>query len=120
MATQTDVSSVSDSPKSKKIKLDEEEAKDNIHTALADLSDFKLDKILHNNTNRKHICLQGSFENCDGPALVILEKTAFAEDNFINESEYFTVKSKLKKIFHNDIYGNYECFPKLELNCKSN
>ncbi|KAF5287297.1 hypothetical protein FQR65_LT02170 [Abscondita terminalis] len=100
-------------PAFKKTKLDE---KNDVHVSLSNLSDFKLDKILHNNTNRKAICLQGSFADTEGAAIVMLEKTSFTEDAFTPKSDYFTEKSSMKKIFHNDIYGNYEFFPKFDLN----
>lgn len=88
-----------------------------IHTSLKDFSDFKVQKVLSNNTQRKTICLQGSFKSLDGTGIVLLEKTAFEEGNLTSEdSEYFSGESTLKKHFHNDIYGNYDCFPKVELN----
>lgn len=105
--------------KNKKIKLNEEENTENsVHLSLNDLSKFKVDKILHNNTNRKSICVQGSFESCKGVALILLEKPAFSEDSFTEKNNYFTEENTLKKVFHNDIYGNYEYYPKINLNCK--
>ncbi|KAB0792467.1 hypothetical protein PPYR_14426 [Photinus pyralis] len=104
-----------DSPASKKRKL-EDNKQISIHESLNNLTEFKLEKILYNNTNRKSICLQGVFHNSKEPALVLLEKTGFTETNFNGDSEFFTEKSSLKQIFHNDIYGNYEFLPKLELN----
>lgn len=89
-----------------------------VHNHLSDLSTFKFEKVLSNNTNRKVVCLQGSFEASDGVGIVVFEKTAFEEGEFKEDSEYFNENSLLKKQFHNDIYGNYEYFPKIELNCK--
>lgn len=88
-----------------------------VHRGLTDLSTFKFEKVLSNNTNRKTVCLQGSFESSDGVGIILLEKTAFEEGDFKEDSDYFSASSSLKKLFHNDIYGNYEYFPKLELNC---
>lgn len=96
----------------------ENTSEESVHNHLSDLSTFKFEKVLSNNTNRKTICLQGSFGSSDGVGIVFLEKTAFQETYFKEESEYFNANSSLKKLFHNDIYGNYEYFPKLELNCK--
>ncbi|GJQ79703.1 hypothetical protein Trydic_g5850 [Trypoxylus dichotomus] len=79
-----------------------------------------LERLLENggrkNRNHKTVCLQGTFSNADGAGLVILEKTAFEEDNLKCSSDYFSTSSYLKKVFHNDIYGNYEYYPVLELN----
>ncbi|KAF5279437.1 hypothetical protein FQA39_LY05547 [Lamprigera yunnana] len=99
----------------KRIKLDEQPTNE-VQNPLTNLSDFKLAKILHNNTNRKLVCLQGTFGDSEDIALITLEKTAFAEDTFHKDNEYFGEKSSLKQVFLNDIYGNYEFFPKLDLN----
>jgi m7GpppX diphosphatase len=100
---------------SKKQKL-QAKCKDDVHETLNDLSTFKLEKILHNNTNRKTVCLKGTFASKNGDALVFLEKTAFAEENLKEDSDYFTNSSSLKKVFQNDIYGNYNYFPQVNLN----
>lgn len=91
-------------------------SEENVHNQLSNLSNFRFQKVLSNNTNRKLVCLQGSFGTSDGVGIVVLEKTAFEESDFNVDSDYFSEKSYLKKLFHNDIYGNYEYFPKLELN----
>ncbi|CAH0547523.1 unnamed protein product [Brassicogethes aeneus] len=100
----------------KKRKLDESNEKPSVHEKLNDLTDFKLEKIINNNTVRKSVCLKGTFESQEGDVLILLEKTAFAEDSLLNNSEYFTEKCPLEKVFHNDIYGDYKYFPKVELN----
>lgn len=104
----------------KKRKLDDgaEEKQPNIHSTIEDLSSFKLEKILNNNTRSKIVCLQGTFSDADGAGLVILEKYAFEEENLKSNSDYFSTSSCLKKVFHNDIYGNYEYYPVTQLNCK--
>lgn len=99
----------------KKPKLSENPA-DSIHDELKDLSDFKLKSVLHNNTTRKTVCLRGSFESKAGEAIVLLEKTAFAGENLTENSEYFTKRSLLEKVFQNDAYGDYKYFPVPELN----
>lgn len=106
---------------SKKVKCEEctENGTENIHNSLHDLSSFKVKKILSNNTNRKVVCLEGSFDCKEGVGLIVLEKNAFKEEDFTKDrSDYFTDKSVLKKEFHNDIYGNYEYYPKVEVNCR--
>lgn len=98
-----------------------------------DLSKFKTEKILLNNSTRKSACVVGRFDNDDDDdnandrALIILEKTAFTssdlniasndDDDVIRNSSYFSCATKLKTDFVNDIYGNFQCFPKPELNC---
>lgn len=101
----------------KKPKLNEKPG-DSIHDELKDLSDFKLKSVLHNNTTRKTVCLRGSFESKAGEAIVLLEKTAFAGENLTENSEYFTKRSLLEKVFQNDAYGDYKYFPVPELNSK--
>lgn len=95
-----------------------DEKKDSVYENINDLSTFKVGEILNNNTRGKTVCLQGSFHNSTENSLVILEKTAFDVKNLIQESEFFTKDSYLTKVFHNDVYGNFELFPKVELNCK--
>ncbi|KAI4469781.1 histidine triad hit protein member [Holotrichia oblita] len=104
----------------KKRKLDDavKEKQADVHSNIEDLSSFKLEKILNNNTRSKIVCLQGTFSDADGAGLVILEKSAFEEENLKCNSEYFSTSSHLKKVFHNDIYGNYEYYPVSQLNCK--
>lgn len=106
-------------PAAKKAKF-ANDSTENLHESIKDLSNFKLTSILQNNTNRKSVCLKGIFENREGDALVLLEKTAFTEENLQPNSDYFTSKSYLEKVFQNDIYGDFKYFPKLDLNCMSN
>lgn len=58
-------------------------------------------------------------------AIVILEKTAFTEtdvctdntdENGVEKRVYFSALTKLKQVFVNDIYGNFECFPSPDIN----
>lgn len=117
MATLCDSTDGCPTPKKQKLEIEPEKCKSDVHDTLVDLSTFKLEKVLHNNTNRKTVCLRGTFESKAGDALVLLEKTAFAEENLKPDSDYFTEKSSLQKVFHNDIYGNYNYFPQIKLNC---
>lgn len=103
----------------KKPKLEGESIKnlENIHNDLKDLSNFKDIEVLNNNTNRKTVCLKGKFSGKDGIGLVLLEKTAFTNSNLTSD-KYFITDNYLKKEFSNDIYGNYNFYPKTELNGK--
>lgn len=112
-------SNVNDAPASKKIKLDDkngdkrkDEHDDNL---VKTLSDFKLERILSNNSNRKTICIQGSFPGKDGIALLIFEKKSFTDTEFNNDDGYLTGNSVLKCVFKNDVYYSYECFPDIML-----
>lgn len=88
------------------------------------LNQFKLDRILFNDSAKKTIGLLGKFENISDvdQGIVILEKLAFTEENFTTEVEKdsFLKNANLEEIFRNDIYGNYFCFAKSELNSEFN
>ncbi|GBP26835.1 m7GpppX diphosphatase [Eumeta japonica] len=107
-------SDVCEPPSTKKIKINNqnEDHSNDIHIKL---KDFVPEKILSNNTNRKTVCVLGKFESRPGVVLVILEKNAFKEDE-LNKDGYFSVENEVKTLFENDIYGNFECFPKSSIN----
>lgn len=95
------------------------EFKETIHDSLTHLSNFKLKDILQNSTNRKAVFLRGAFDSKEGEAIVILEKTAFSEENLLNGNErYFPGNNHLEQIFQNDIYGDYTFSTDSELNSK--
>ncbi|XP_026744058.1 m7GpppX diphosphatase [Trichoplusia ni] len=101
-------------PSSKKIKINHEN--DNtVSENQLELKDFILEKVLNNNTVRKQVCLQGKFRDKSGVALVVLEKNAFKNED-LDSKGYFSVDTELKTFFQNDIYGNYECFPRASIN----
>lgn len=103
-------------PSSKKVKIDH--VNDNgVHDNQLELKDFELEKILNNNSNRKTVCVQGKFKDKSGVALIVLEKNAFTEGDLDNQG-YFSADTELKTFFQNDIYGNYECYPRPSLNGK--
>lgn len=108
-----------------------------------DLSTFRLDRILNNNTKSKTICVLGRFPSIEtavgdssDQAIVVFEKKAFkaadvhtvddggtaldADDTANGDaklhSTFFSSDTILKLEFLNDIYGNFECFPKPEIN----
>lgn len=93
-----------------------------------DLSKFRLERILNNNSKSKTICVLGTFPSQQSadttePAIVVLEKTAFTEidvrthsdddDDGLNtiQPRFFSLETQLKQEFINDIYGNFQCFP---------
>lgn len=83
-----------------------------------DWTQFKFEKILSNIASRKSVFLLG---NChEQPAIVILEKQAFTEEQFTSQEEHesFLKNSILEKIFKNDIYENCICWADAKVNCK--
>lgn len=109
-----------------------------------DLSTFRLERILNNNTKSKTISLLGTFPSgeqrpeqqshetiANDRAIVVLEKSAFtdddvntchddrSDDNVIDnglQRRYFSVDTELKQEFINDIYGNFLCYPRPAIN----
>ncbi|KAL4707522.1 hypothetical protein ACJJTC_000274 [Scirpophaga incertulas] len=103
-----------DAPCTKKLKLSHD-FKNVVNEKGINLKDFIPEKILNNNSSRKTVCIQGKFNGKNGVALILLEKNAFKQED-LNESGYFSKETKLITYFQNDIYGNYECYPKPSLN----
>lgn len=104
------------SPRCKKNKIDDKNG-NSVSEIVVKIKDFVLEKILSNNTNRKTVCALGKFKDKSGVALVLLEKNAFKEEE-LDGNGYFSVDTTLCKFFQNDIYGNYECFPRSSINGK--
>jgi hypothetical protein len=86
----------------KKLKADEDAP--NIHNDLKSLSDFKVDKVLSESSQRKTITLQGSFEGHEGIGIVLLERKSFVPEKINN---FFCAEATVQKEFSNDIYGSY-------------
>ncbi|CAK9825645.1 m7GpppX diphosphatase [Anthophora retusa] len=107
------LNSANECPPAKKIKIETENASKNaqsIHETEICASEFTVKRVLQNNCIRKQICIEGSFEGHEGSAVVVLEKQNFSdEDQFLNE--VFNKDTVLNKLYSNDVYGNYECFP---------
>lgn len=103
----------------KKIKLDDEstdvvkknQGENDTSEAELDLSSFKVTKVLQNNCARKLICMEGTFEDREDSAVVLLEQRSFPYDKTVLKKDFFDEKTIFKKIFTNDIYRNYNCFP---------
>ncbi|CAD1475012.1 unnamed protein product [Heterotrigona itama] len=97
----------------KKAKIERENDSENpgsIHDAEFCLSAFNVKKVLQHNCTRKQIYIEGAFKGHEGPAVVVLEKQNFFDDQETLK-ELFDDKTDLHKLYKNDIYGNYECFP---------
>ncbi|KZC07267.1 PREDICTED: m7GpppX diphosphatase [Dufourea novaeangliae] len=103
----------------KKIKVDAENGSENvnnIHDANICLSNFEIKKILQNNCSRKQVCVHGAFKGHEGSSIVLLEKQEFSDNPQSLQTELFTKDTSIQKLYSNDIYGNYECFPLKEYN----
>lgn len=110
------------SPNCKKVKTDDSGVKElnsengnGVSQEQIQLQNFIAEKILSNNTTRKTVIVQGKFKDQSGVALVILEKSAFKEEE-LDEKGYFSIDTDLHTLFHNDIYGNFVCFPRASIN----
>ncbi|XP_015757633.1 PREDICTED: m7GpppX diphosphatase-like [Acropora digitifera] len=101
----------SETPATKMIKLADVDTSYN--SDLTSLHGFKLIKVLNENAQVKNIVLHGKFENADGDAVIILEKTPFSEETL---PQFLTSETSLVKEFHNDIYSQYMCHPSSRFN----
>jgi hypothetical protein len=115
MAECADISDEIEGPATKKIKVQSnlQGHGENLHAVLKDFSEFQQKRILSDNGQRKTICIEGSFNNREGRAIVLLEKKPFNEEILKNTLNSNCV---LQKEFSNDIYGFYECFPDVKCN----
>lgn len=84
-------------------------------TGIQNLSNFVLKKIINKSGHRESITVEGEFKNCEGSAILIFEKQTFTEEGVKSLCDK---GSTLEKVFTNDVYGLYECFPPAELNSK--
>ncbi|XP_014214909.1 m7GpppX diphosphatase [Copidosoma floridanum] len=90
---------------------------DSVHmTKQLSLSNFKMTRVLNVNSMRKQIFVEGRFTSYESPAVVILEKKIFPEDEIFLNRGFFNEGTIVRKTFSNDVYGNYECFPTREHN----
>ncbi|XP_012278958.1 m7GpppX diphosphatase [Orussus abietinus] len=98
--------------KPKKARLEDgtsEQSDDSVHETLKNLSTFRVKRILSNNTQKKVMCVEGTFENRKGPAIVLFERKSFPNDEIFLKT-LFNEETPLHKEFRNDVYGKYECF----------
>ncbi|KAJ8681453.1 hypothetical protein QAD02_017240 [Eretmocerus hayati] len=90
--------------------------KNSVHDSSLSLANFHMERVLDVNNTRKQIFVQGTFTGYESPAVVILEKKVFPEDNIYLKRGFFNEGTIIRKSFSNDVYGNYECFPTREHN----
>ncbi|KAK0083727.1 hypothetical protein PV325_008325 [Microctonus aethiopoides] len=89
---------------------------DEVHELMKDLSKFKVEKVLRNNSIQKLVAVVGTFEKCDGNALVILEKKIFPDEALTLSQGFFNETTEVNKIYQNDIYRGYDVFPTNKFN----
>lgn len=82
----------------------------------SDLSGFTVKRVLQNNCARKMICVEGSFKDRAESAIVLLEQKSFPSDESLLKKGFFDRKTIYRKVYANDVYGNYDCFPSEEYN----
>lgn len=73
---------------------------------LTDLASFQTQRILSCESRNKTLVALGSLGATDDRCLLILEKKPFEAETF---DKLCTASTTFKKVFRNDVYGNYEC-----------
>merc|ERR550532_1308978 len=100
----------------KKRKMEEDSGNDNNGVSSSEstaFSGFKVSRVLNEISQRKVIFLQGKFEDKDGDAVVILEKTPFSSDSV---SKILSSDSMSSTDLQNDIYNTLQLFPPPQYN----
>ncbi|XP_003693320.1 m7GpppX diphosphatase [Apis florea] len=118
MAEISSNNSADECPPTKKVKIQIENTSKNvnsIHETEFCSSIFNIKRILQNNCMRKQICIEGVFKGFEDSAVIILEKQNFSDDEQ-SITELFNKDTVFHKLYNNDIYGNYECFPLKKFN----
>ncbi|XP_076758322.1 decapping enzyme, scavenger [Xylocopa sonorina] len=113
MAEVSSNNSVDECSPAKKAKLETENVlkdSNSIHDTEFCSSIFNTKRVLQNNCTRKQICIEGDFKGYEGSAVIVLEKKNFPDDEQ-SLKEFFHKDTVLQKLYSNDVYGNYECFP---------
>jgi len=77
---------------------------------------FEIKRILKENPENKLFAVEGVFKSgtdAVSPAVVVLEKTHFTSEEV---SKILTDKTRVERLFQNDVYGNFLCYPPADLN----
>nr|CAG4640878.1 EOG090X06NK [Eulimnadia texana] len=86
----------------------EEETTNSVCDTLASFLGFNVSRVLNESADNKVIVSEGTFDNREGKAVVLLEKTHFSTEHI---PQLFSSETRIEKSFSNDIYGQYLCFP---------
>jgi len=92
------------------------EIPDKIPAMIESFESFEIKRTLIENPENRLFVVEGVFntENSnDSPAIVVLEKTHFTEKEV---SEILSSKTTVEGIFQNDVYGNFLCYPPVNVN----
>ncbi|XP_050423659.1 m7GpppX diphosphatase [Adelges cooleyi] len=82
-----------------------------------DFSKFQFKRILMNDTQRKMVAVEGNFNGCSKPAVIVMEKYAFDKASIMNVCSSGT---KFTKDVENDVYKSFTCVPQYNENISSN
>ena len=85
----------------------------NIHEHLTDFSNVKFKRVLSEVTERKMVIVEASVDNSPDPAVMIIEKLPWKEEDLVG---MLTKDTVAKQQFNNDIYGQYSILPSPEHN----
>jgi len=84
--------------------------------SIQSFENFEIKRILKENPENKLFAVEGVFKSETGTestAVVVLEKTHFTSEEV---TQILTDKTKVQRIFQNDVYGNFLCYPPVDLN----
>ncbi|XP_049774512.1 m7GpppX diphosphatase [Schistocerca cancellata] len=103
-----------DIPPTKVRKLDEiDGGSEGVCDESISFGDFKLSRVINENSQRKSVCVEGTFAGKEGIAVVLLEKRPFNEQSI---NGILSSHSSLKQEFINDVYASYTCLPSVQFN----
>ena len=103
---------------SKKVKVQEDGV--SILETLKSFENFKFARVLKESPENKTFVVQGTFTSVSDTsttdtesAVIFLEKTQITESEVV---DILSAGTAAEQIFHNDVYGNFLCYPPLKLN----
>nr|CAG4643223.1 EOG090X06NK [Ilyocryptus agilis] len=73
---------------------------------------FTYKRTLREDLESRTVAVEGTFD-VSSPAVILLEKTPFTSDEVLG---VLSSDTQLLKIFHNDIYGSFLCYPEKNFN----
>jgi len=89
------------------------ETNGSVHSDLQNLKNIKFKRILSNVAERKLVVIEAEVLNSSDPAVIILEKPPWKEENVVG---VLSESTSANQQFNNDIYGQYSVEPKQEFN----
>ncbi|CAN7937107.1 unnamed protein product [Ixodes hexagonus] len=98
--TKRHLDEIENGDKVKKAKLTDED----VHQHLTSFENFVPRRVLSEDSRTKFMSVEGTFDKSTDIAVVTVEKSPFSKETY---ETVFTGNTKLKEIFHNDIYTSY-------------